>query len=152
MTLHEHDVVVRWRDTDALGHVNHAVLLTYLEEGRDRFFECWLEGDAMYVVVRVELDLLREVKLVEPRRVTVVVESVDLGRTSIKTTEVIVLPSGEPAARAHVVCVRWDAGARAPMALSDEERSRLDAMGDRRRLGRGVPPRMSVCVCARPRS
>ncbi len=27
----EHPVNVRWRDTDALGHVNHAVFLTYLE-------------------------------------------------------------------------------------------------------------------------
>jgi acyl-CoA thioesterase FadM len=26
----EHPVVVRWRDSDALAHVNHAVFLTYL--------------------------------------------------------------------------------------------------------------------------
>ena len=31
-------VHVRWRDTDALGHVNHAVFLTYLEEARDAFY------------------------------------------------------------------------------------------------------------------
>ncbi|MEP7026592.1 MAG: hypothetical protein ABJB47_22870, partial [Actinomycetota bacterium] len=31
-------VGVRWRDGDGLGHVNHAVFLTYLEEGRDAFF------------------------------------------------------------------------------------------------------------------
>ena len=29
---------VRWRDLDALDHVNHAVFLTYLEEGRDAFY------------------------------------------------------------------------------------------------------------------
>ena len=34
--MFEHLVRVRWRDTDALGHVNHAVFLTYLEEGRMR--------------------------------------------------------------------------------------------------------------------
>ena len=34
----EHPVTVRWRDTDALGHVDHAVFLTYLEEGRDAFY------------------------------------------------------------------------------------------------------------------
>jgi hypothetical protein len=28
--MFEHLVRVRWRDTDALGHVNHAVFLTYL--------------------------------------------------------------------------------------------------------------------------
>ena len=30
--MFEHPVDVRWRDVDALGHVNHAVFLTYLEE------------------------------------------------------------------------------------------------------------------------
>src|SRR5580704_18412385 len=34
----EHPVMVRWRDTDALGHVNHVVFLTYLEEARDAFY------------------------------------------------------------------------------------------------------------------
>ena len=28
---------MRWRDLDGLGHVNHTVVLTYLEEGRDAF-------------------------------------------------------------------------------------------------------------------
>ena len=32
-----HEVQMRWRDLDALGHVNHPVVLTYLEEGRDAF-------------------------------------------------------------------------------------------------------------------
>ena len=35
-----HRVQVRWRDLDGLGHVNHTVVLTYLEEGRD----AWLEA------------------------------------------------------------------------------------------------------------
>ena len=34
---HEHAVQMRWRDLDGLGHVNHTVVLTYLEEGRDAF-------------------------------------------------------------------------------------------------------------------
>ena len=32
-----HRVQMRWRDLDGLGHVNHTVVLTYLEEGRDAF-------------------------------------------------------------------------------------------------------------------
>ena len=32
----EHRVQMRWRDIDGLGHINHTVALTYLEEGRDR--------------------------------------------------------------------------------------------------------------------
>ena len=36
--MFERLVPVRWRDTDAQGHVNHAVFLTYLEEARDAFY------------------------------------------------------------------------------------------------------------------
>jgi acyl-CoA thioester hydrolase len=48
--IFEHQVDVRWRDTDALGHVNHAVFLTYLEEGRDAFFVRTFGGEPDYVV------------------------------------------------------------------------------------------------------
>ena len=43
--MFEHLVRVRWRDTDAQGHVNHAVFLTYLEEGRDAFYVQALGSD-----------------------------------------------------------------------------------------------------------
>src|ERR1039457_386426 len=65
----EHPVDVRWRDVDALGHVNHAVFLTYLEEARDAFFMKSLGSDPLYVVVRIEVDLRAEVRYPD-RRVT----------------------------------------------------------------------------------
>ena len=58
----EHSVDVRWRDVDALDHVNHAVFLTYLEEGRDAFYTQLLGRDPSYVVVRLEVDLRAEVR------------------------------------------------------------------------------------------
>ena len=45
-------VTVRWRDFDALGHVNNAVFLTFLETGRDRFFHS-LVGDTFLDLVLV---------------------------------------------------------------------------------------------------
>ena len=59
--MFERLVRVRWSDSDVLGHVNHAVFLTYLEEGRDAFFLQVL-GDPNYVVVRIEIDLRAEVR------------------------------------------------------------------------------------------
>ena len=59
-TVFEHPVSIRWRDMDALGHVNHAVFLTYLEEGRDACFE-QLFGDLDYVMVRLEIDMRAEI-------------------------------------------------------------------------------------------
>jgi acyl-CoA thioester hydrolase len=122
----EHPVDVRWRDTDALGHVNHVVFLTYLEEGRDAFF--WqVLGDPIYVVARLEVDLRAEVRYPD-RRVTVRIEPERLGTTSLTTREMILTPSGQVAAKARVVTVRWDADQRKPVPFSEAERAQLAAM------------------------
>jgi acyl-CoA thioester hydrolase len=120
----EHSVDVRWRDVDALGHVNHAVFLTYLEEGRDAFYTRLMGSDPSYVVVRLELDFRAEVRYPD-RRVTVRIEAERLGTTSLTTRETITTPSGEAAAEARVVTVRWDAGLRKPVPFTDAERARL---------------------------
>jgi acyl-CoA thioester hydrolase len=122
----ERSVDVRWRDADALGHVNHAVFLTYLEEGRDAFVVETLRSDPSYVVVRIEVDFRAEVRLSD-RRVTVRVAVESLGTTSITTRETIFLPSGEVAAEARVVTVRWDDDKRKPAPLTQAEREQLTA-------------------------
>ena len=128
----EHPVHVRWRDVDALGHVNHAVFLTYLEEGRDAFFTQTLGGDPMYVVVRIEIDLRAEVRLAE-RRVTVAIEVERVGTTSLTTREKLLMPSSqEVAAEARVVSVRWDRDHRKPIPFSAAERARLARLTESR--------------------
>jgi acyl-CoA thioester hydrolase len=122
----EHPVDVRWRDVDALGHVNHAVFLTYLEEGRDAFYAQVLGGDPMYVVVRLEVDLRAEVRYAE-RRVIVRIAMERLGTTSLTTRETILTPSAETAAEARVVTVHWDAANRKPVPFSPAERTELAA-------------------------
>ena len=124
--IFEHPVDVRWRDVDALGHVNHAVFLTYLEEGRDAFYTQILGADPLYVVARVELDLRAEVRYPD-RRVTVRIAVERLGTTSLTTRETILTSSGDAAAQARVVTVRWDAGHRKPVPFSEAERARLAA-------------------------
>ncbi len=122
--MFEHEVTVRWRDTDALGHVNHAVFLTYLEEGRDAFYTRTLGADPDYVVVRLEVDLRAEVRYLD-RRVTVRIEVERIGTTSLTTRETIVTPAGETVAQARVVTVHWDAEQRKPVPWDDAERARL---------------------------
>jgi acyl-CoA thioester hydrolase len=124
--IFEHPVDVRWRDVDALGHVNHAVFLTYLEEGRDAFFTETLGSDPLYVVVRIEVDLRAEVRYTD-RRVTVRIEAERLGTTSLTTRETILTPSKEAAAEARVVTVRWDARHSKPVPFSQAERTQLAA-------------------------
>jgi len=123
--MFERTVDVRWRDVDALGHVNHAVFLTYLEEGRDAFFAHVL-GDPVYVVVRIEIDLRAEVRY-QDRQVTVRIEVERLGTTSLTTRETVLTPAQEVAAEARVVAVRWDADLSKPVPFSEAERARLAA-------------------------
>ena len=120
----ERAVAVRWRDTDALGHVNHVVFLTYLEEGRDAFFAGVLGTDPIYVVVRIEIDLRAEV-LHQDRAVKVRIEAERLGRTSLTTRETVLNSAGETVARAKVVTVLWDQERRRAIPFSDEARNRL---------------------------
>ena len=61
-------VALRWRDMDALGHVNHVVYLTYLEEARDAAITRILRdtpGENGYVVARVAIDYRRELRLAD---------------------------------------------------------------------------------------
>jgi len=122
----EHRVRVRWRDTDAFGHVNHAVFLTYLEEGRDAFYTQALGSDPHYVVARLEVDLRAEVRYPD-QQVTVRIQAERLGTTSLITRETILTSSGEVAAEARVVTVRWDPGRRQSVPFSVTERLRLAA-------------------------
>ena len=122
----EHQVGVRWRDVDGLGHVNHAVFLTYLEEGRDAFYEQALGRDPHYVVARVEIDLRTEVRYTD-RQLRVRIDVERVGTTSLTTRETILAPADVTAAEARVVTVLWDADARKPTAFTPEDRARLSA-------------------------
>ena len=123
--IFEHPVDVRWRDVDALRHVNHAVFITYLEEARDAFYYAVVGAEPVYVVARLEIDLLAEVRYAE-KQVSVRVEVERLGTTSLTTRETVLTAAGEAAARARVVTVRWEPAARRPSPFTAAERARLE--------------------------
>ena len=37
----QYELQTRWKDMDAYGHVNNAVVLTYIEDARITFFKRW---------------------------------------------------------------------------------------------------------------
>lgn len=123
-------VTVRWSDFDALGHVNNAVYLTYLETGRDRFFHA-LVGDVFLdlVLVRLEIDYRAEIPT-GTDEVLVSCQATHVGRTSMRTREQIVLPGGTVAAQSETVIVARDAMTRASRPWTDEERATLKAAID----------------------
>ncbi len=115
---------MRWRDIDGLGHVNHTVVLTYLEEGRDAFLESRGIHRDKYVVGRCSVTYLREIKLASA---TVTVQCVveRLGISSITTTERVFDSVGEAVVEAEFGLVMWDSRVRHSRPITDKERTAL---------------------------
>jgi len=119
-----HRVQVRWQDLDALGHVNHVVVLTFLEEGRD----AWLENRGIsrdeYVVGRCTVTFNREI---DPavRAVTVHCTVGELGRSSLTTHERIVDEGGKTVVEAQFELVLWDRDLRGSRPITEAERASL---------------------------
>ena len=123
-----HRVQMRWRDLDGLGHVNHTVVLTYLEEGRD----AWLARHGIprdeYVVGRCNVNFRREI---DPAWKTVTVHTSvrELGRSSLVTDERILDDAGNVVVEAEFGLVLWDPEQRGSRPISDEERASLEEVG-----------------------
>ena len=128
---HEKQIEIRWRDLDGLRHVNNAVYATYLEIGRDEFFENVLPEAKPwdYVLVRLAIDFRRELRF-EDRRVVVSCAVDRIGRSSITLREAIRTSSGEIAAESETVVVARDAEIGRPRPLTDAERTALERARD----------------------
>jgi acyl-CoA thioester hydrolase len=120
-----HRVQVRWQDLDANGHVNHAVVLTYLEEGRDAMLESHGISRDEYVVGQCSVSFLREIDA-SSKDVTVECGVRELGRSSLTTSERIVDDAGEVVVEAEFRIVLWDAEQRGSRPISDSERASLE--------------------------
>ena len=127
---YEMRIEIRWRDVDALRHVNNAVYATYLEECRDGWLERALGKDGAlwdYVLARVAIDFRNEVGLGE-EAVLARATLVRIGTSSMTLREEIRKLDGTIAAEAESVIVARDA---------ETGRSRPS---DRGRASRSSPP------------
>jgi acyl-CoA thioester hydrolase len=126
--MHEKEIVIRWRDQDAYGHVNNAVYLTYAEEARDAWIADVLgnDGDAWdYVTARVAIDFRRELSLAD-ESVVARCSLVGIGNSSVTTHEEILTRDGELAAEAEVVLVALDRVSGRSRPLTDRERAAFE--------------------------
>jgi acyl-CoA thioester hydrolase len=120
-------VGIRWRDCDGYRHVNNAVFLTYLEEGRDRLLESVL-GEATWDLVLAHIAVDYRSELVQDdREVTVEVVLTQVGRSSIHTREAVRTAAGTLAAQAQAVVVARDRATGRSRPLTDDERAALQA-------------------------
>jgi acyl-CoA thioester hydrolase len=118
-------IPIRWRDVDALGHVNNAVYLTYLEELLAVVLGPILGDD--YVTARVEMDFRNEIRLGEKELAgTASVESI--GNSSLTIAATLTRSDGETALDARLVLVAWDPEHRRGRPLTDAERHALESL------------------------
>ena len=111
---------VRFSDLDALGHVNHAVFISYLEHARQRWWQTLLgerpfEEDG-FLMARVEIDYRKPIGLQDPVRVEL--RCAHLGRTSFALAyQVIRQTDGVILAEAQTVQVMVDFASMRPRTL-----------------------------------
>ncbi len=123
-------VDVRYRDVDAMNHVNNAVYVTFLEHARVRL---WRErlgfaGTAReipFIVARVAVDYRSPIGLED--RVVIGVGVAAIGRTSF-TFRYRVEASGRLAAEAETVQVYYDYASGTPVAIPGQLRKLLEAL------------------------
>ncbi len=107
----EFPMVVRFRDLDAMGHVNNAVIFTYLEQARSEYF-FQLAGERRltslgFIVARAECNFEDPISMED--KVLVRIWPSRIGRSSFTFDyEVVDGGSGRRLATARTVQVRYD--------------------------------------------
>jgi acyl-CoA thioester hydrolase len=111
---------VRFRDCDAMGHVNNAVFSTYLEEARIAI----LGGLEPFILARVEIDFRSELRAGE--EVEVRSRCPRIGTKSFDLEHEI-WAGDRLVADAKSVLVGYDYAAGTSVPLSDDQRRRLES-------------------------
>ena len=119
-----HTETVRFRDVDALGHVNNAAYLTYLEQARIAFLAPMGADQTGMILARAEVDFRAQIGFgeeveIEVRTLGVGTKSFELGYT--------LRVRGAVVAEAKTVLVAFDYSAGQAVSVPDAWRHALAA-------------------------
>jgi acyl-CoA thioester hydrolase len=125
----EHELEVRFRDCDPMGHVNNAVYLTYLEAAR---FAWWRSAfgalglkEHGFIIARVEIDFRKPAMPGDRLLIRLRIDAV--GRSSFTFAyEIVNAKTRELVAEAKSVQVAYDYAQGRTVPLSDTLRARLE--------------------------
>ena len=123
-------VQVRFRDLDALGHVNNAVYLSYLEMARVAYVQSRFglahPRDFSFILARVEIDYKSPVTLGE--RLVVGIGVAHVGQRSFRFAyEIREAATGRLVAQAETVQVMYDYEAQQVVPIPEAIRRQLEA-------------------------
>jgi acyl-CoA thioester hydrolase len=126
-------VEVRFRDCDAMGHVNNAVYLTYLEIARFAYWKAAdigrLEGDISYIIARVEIDFRASAVTGDVLDVALAVRAI--GRSSFTMEYEIRDQGGRLLVTARSVQVAYDYAAKQSVPVPAAIRARIAEFEER---------------------
>lgn len=125
-----HEIHPRFRDLDALGHVNNAVLVTFLEQARFHWWRGYLGGRPFeaegFLIARVEADY--KIPILLEDQVRIEVRCTKIGTTSFALAyRVLRGADGALFAEAKTVQVMLDFTTHRPSPLTTEARAWLEA-------------------------
>jgi acyl-CoA thioester hydrolase len=139
---HARAIEVRFADTDAMGHVNNALYLTYVETARTKYLEEILDEPVRLGVHGEPSFILAESRMVyrSPafygETLTVETRITRIGRSSMTAEHRITAPES-PVGRARLVAVcesvlvHYDYGRGVPMEVPDHVAARIEAFEGR---------------------
>ncbi len=123
-------IETRWRDVDALGHVNNAVYFTYFEIARTRFWEeafgARTLGDINFILASIQCDFLSPARYGGVVEVGIRVTAV--GRTSFDFAYEARAEDGRPVARARSTQVLYDHRADRKLEITEAWLARVAAL------------------------
>jgi len=95
---HKINITVRFSDLDALGHVNNATYLSYIQDARISYFNNILKRksddlDYKAIIARIEIDYKNQICLGD--QVTVYTRCTSIGEKSCDVENLIVVVKGE---------------------------------------------------------
>jgi len=132
-----HEIVPRFRDTDAMGHINNAVYVTYLEVARQIY---WARLDAHsdyrrvpFILAHVTIDFRSEALVSEVLETGIRLDWIG-NRSFSFAYRIWEKTSGRTVAEASTVQVCYDYGAKQTMPMPEELRRAFESFE-----GRAVP-------------
>ena len=107
--MYKVEINPRFRDTDALGHINNAAFATWMEEGRRPLFQEFNSSLSIekwnLIIARVEIDFLAQCYYGKKAFVETAVEKI--GKSSVTLVHEVT-QEGTKVARGKVVMVHFD--------------------------------------------
>jgi len=126
--MHTTPIQIRFNDVDQMGHVNNAVIMEYLDLGKDAFFSSHglspVKSDFTVMVVHYEVDFRRQIRYHDTIHVSTEVER--FGTKSLTLMQRVVdEESGDVCVECRTVMAGYRRSTSASEAIPDEVREWL---------------------------